>query len=72
MEQGIVLLVVGMGVVFSFLVLLVFAVHAMGNILSKIAPHEPEPTPSRSIATGSSDPSAIIAVAAAQRYRSGG
>jgi oxaloacetate decarboxylase gamma subunit len=70
MEQGFVLLVVGMGVVFCFLIILVYAVQAMGAILSKIAP-EPEPSPSRPKSAHAIDPARIVAVAAAQRFRSG-
>ena len=70
MEQGIVLLVVGMGVVFGFLVLLVFSVQVMGNVLSHIAPPEPEPQPSQ-LKKSTPDSTLIVAVAAAKRYRSG-
>ena len=70
MEQGVELLIVGMGVVFCFLVILVFAVQAMGNILRNIAPPELPPQ-STSVRNGSNpDPCLIVAVAAAQRYRS--
>jgi len=69
MEQGVVLLIVGMGVVFCFLVLLVFAVQAMGNILQNIVPHEHEPAPSKPEASTAPDPALIVAVAAAQRFR---
>ena len=64
-------MVVGMGVVFCFLVLLVFAVQAMGSILQNIVPLEPEPQPSKPKGTTSADPALIVAAAAAQRYRAG-
>ena len=71
MEQGFVLLIVGMGVVFCFLVVLVFAVKAMSSILNSIVPPEPTPEPARPKSAASPDPALIVAVAAAQRYRSG-
>ena len=44
MQQGVVLMVVGMGVVFCFLVLLVFAVKVMGAVLRNVATAEPAPS----------------------------
>ncbi len=71
MQQGITLMVVGMGVVFCFLILMVFAVQAMGSILQNIVPPEPEPQPRKSKANASTDVAMVVAVAAAQRYRLG-
>lgn len=70
MEQGVELLIVGMGVVFCFLIILVFAVQAMGNILRRIAPSEPSPQPTSGRKGSNPEPDLIVAVAAAQRYRS--
>jgi len=63
-------MVVGMGVVFCFLVLLVFAVKVMGALLRNIAPAEPAPAAVPQ-PTAAQDDSAIVAVAAARRYRQG-
>ena len=63
MEQGIVLLIVGMGTVFSFLILLVVAMQLTAGFFSKFAllfPEEEEIT-----AATAANPDAIIAVAVA-------
>jgi sodium pump decarboxylase gamma subunit len=64
-QQGAVLMIVGMGVVFCFLVLLVLAVKCMGFLLRDIGSGEPEIAP-KSVAQ---DDSLLVAVAAAQRCR---
>jgi oxaloacetate decarboxylase gamma subunit len=70
MQQGVVLMVVGMGVVFCFLVLLVIAVKVMGAVLRNIAPAEPAPAAAPQPAAAQND-SSIVAVAAARRFRQG-
>jgi len=63
MEQGIVLLIVGMGTVFGFLVLLVAAMQLTAGFFSKFAhlfPEEVETT-----AAPAANPAAAIAVALA-------
>jgi sodium pump decarboxylase gamma subunit len=63
MEQGIVLLIVGMGTVFGFLVLLVAAMQLTAIFFSKFAhlfPEEVEATPAPA-----ANPAAAIAVALA-------
>ena len=70
LEQGIVLMVVGMGVVFCFLILLVLAVQIMGVVLRNIVSLEPEPASANQVSAMAQDDSAIVAVAAAQRHRS--
>jgi sodium pump decarboxylase gamma subunit len=64
-QQGVVLMIVGMGVVSCFLVLLVLAVQCMGSLLRGIESEEPEVAP-HSLAQ---DDSLLVAVAAAQRRR---
>ena len=70
MQQGVVLMVVGMGVVFCFLVLLVFAVKVMGAVLRNVATAEPAPSAAPQPVVAQDD-SAIVAVAAAKRFRQG-
>ena len=69
LEQGVVLMVVGMGVVFCFLVLLVLAVQIMGVVLRNIVPLDPEPSIANQVSATVQDDSTIVAVAAAQRHR---
>ena len=64
-EQGLVLMVVGMGVVFCFLILLVITLQVMGSLLRDMDPPEPAAAPS----AVSRDDSLIVAVAAARRHR---
>ena len=64
-QQGAVLMIVGMGVVFCFLVLLVLAVQVMGCLLRNICPEEPDV----SSQPASLDDTLLVAVAAAQRCR---
>lgn len=63
-------MIVGMGVVFCFLVLLVLAVQIMGVVLRNIVPPESEPAAATHVSAMAQDDSAIVAVAAAQRHRS--
>ena len=70
MQQGVVLMVVGMGVVFCFLVLLVFAVKVMGALLRNVATAEPAPSAAPQPVVAQDD-SEIVAVAAAKRFRQG-
>jgi sodium pump decarboxylase gamma subunit len=64
-QQGVVLMIVGMGVVSCFLVLLVLAVQVMGCLLRNICPEEPQVPPQ----PASQDDTLLVAVAAAQRCR---
>ncbi|MBT3469143.1 MAG: oxaloacetate decarboxylase [Opitutae bacterium] len=64
-QQGVVLMIVGMGVVSCFLVLLVFTVQCMGSLLRNTGAGEPEVAP-QPIAL---DDSLMVAVAAAKRCR---
>ena len=70
-EEGFELMVVGMGVVFSFLVLLVVLMRVSGALLNRLP--EPEPAAQRPTGGGngrqSKEASAKIAVALAAAYR---
>ena len=63
MEQGIVLLIVGMGTVFGFLVLLVAAMQLTAIFFSKFAHLFPEEV--KTTAAPAANPTAAIAVALA-------
>ena len=71
--EGLELMIVGMGVVFSFLVLLVILMQASGALLNRLP--EPEPAPQRTGGNGngqsgqSKEASAKMAVALAAAYR---
>jgi oxaloacetate decarboxylase gamma subunit len=77
MGEGFELMVVGMGVVFSFLVLLVVLMRVSGSLLNRLP--EPEPAPQRTGGNGngngngqsgqSKEASAKMAVALAAAYR---
>lgn len=62
MEQGFVLLVIGMATVFSFLILMVLAMNLAASFFKKFAHLFPEET---AAAPASADPSAMIAAALA-------
>ncbi len=62
MEQGLVLMIVGMGTVFGFLVLLVTSMQASASFFKKFAHLFPEEVVSES---GTVNPTAAIAVALA-------
>jgi len=70
LEQSGVLTLLGMGVVFSFLVILIFAITAMGKIVSKFVPEkEGKPAVSTVQRTGN-DASVTAAISAAvNEYR---
>jgi len=67
--EGIELMIVGMGVVFAFLVLLVILMRVSGALLSKFP--EPEilvaPRPTRKAASGDAAAKMAVALAAAHR-----
>ena len=72
MMQGVQLLLIGMGIVFSFLILLVFTMKGMSWLAFRIGGHpEDTPAPAPSHSTDMSDDSTLIAVisAAVERYR---
>ena len=70
MEQGLALMLVGMGTVFVFLTLLVASMSAMSAAVARFAP-PPSAPPSRP--TASEDPAIIAAiVAAVDLHRRGG
>jgi oxaloacetate decarboxylase gamma subunit len=66
-EQGLTLMVIGMGVVFTFLVLLVFVTQSLSAIIRKFFPEKEKPAATaKRPAAGSQD--AEIAAAAAAAY----
>lgn len=67
MQQGIDLMLFGMGTVFVFLSLLVIAVIVMSGFIQKFLPEpaEPEPTPVNFPTAGVSDPKLIAIIQAA-------
>jgi sodium pump decarboxylase gamma subunit len=65
MEQGIVLMVIGMATVFGFLVLLVVAMQLSANFFKKFSHLFPEAAPAASKAPVPSDETTQIAVALA-------
>lgn len=72
MMQGVQLLLIGMGIVFSFLILLVFAMKGMSWLAFRIGGRPDDtPAPAPSHHVGTSDDSTLIAVisAAVERYR---
>ena len=57
MNEGLSLMMFGMGFVFIFLTVLVFATSLMSKTVLAMASEEPEPAPQRSVpAAGTSDP----------------
>lgn len=76
-EEGLELMLVGMGVVFSFLVLLVILMRVSGSLLSRLP--EPEvaaPKPSGggaggAVRSGEASAKLAVALAAAHRQRTG-
>ena len=73
-EQGVSLMLYGMGVVFTFLTLLIFATTAMSAVAQRWFPDKPEPArPARkkSVATGTVSPLTLkIIQAAVAQHRS--
>jgi oxaloacetate decarboxylase gamma subunit len=73
MSEGLNLMVFGMGFVFVFLTLLVFATGFMSKLVNKLAP-EPEPKPKKpaapAAAAGNNDELIAVMTAAVHQYRS--
>lgn len=72
--EGLELMLVGMGVVFSFLVMMVFLMKISGALLSKFPePEEPvkPASPGPGAGTGQKSASMAVAIAAAYRARKG-
>jgi oxaloacetate decarboxylase gamma subunit len=66
--EGVTLMLLGMGIVFAFLILLVFSMRAMSWLAGRLeARHRPAPVPP----AASPDPAELVAVitAAVHRYR---
>ncbi|MGB0468864.1 MAG: OadG family protein [Pontibacterium sp.] len=73
-SEGINLMIFGMGFVFVFLTLLIFATTAMSKLVGKYAP-EPPPQPIKPkavpvAATGNNDELIAVMTAAVHKYRS--
>lgn len=73
MSEGLNLMVFGMGFVFVFLTLLVFATGFMSKLVNKLVP-EPEPKPKKAVApaaaAGNNDELIAVMTAAVHQYRS--
>ncbi|WP_336605352.1 OadG family protein [Aliamphritea ceti] len=74
MSEGLSLMVFGMGFVFVFLTLLVFATNSMSAVVSKIAP-DPEPkarpkAPAAAPAANNNDELVAVMTAAVHQHRS--
>ncbi len=75
MSEGLNLMVFGMGFVFVFLTLLVFATGAMSKLVARFAPEpEPKPKPAKTAAvtapTAGGDELVAVMTAAVHQYRS--
>lgn len=69
MSAGLELMIVGMGTVFAFLALLVFAMHFAGQLINKLAPTIVEES---AVSTAVVPAEIAVAIAAAHRFRTGG
>jgi len=72
--EGINLMVIGMGAVFVFLILLVFATSVMSSLIAKFLPESDQPSlpPSVPVAPSATADAQLVAIitAAIQRHRS--
>lgn len=70
LQPGLELLIIGMGVVLSFLLLLVAIMYLVGALIQRLLPPDAEPTPSPARPTPPrASPAEVIAVAAAYHAR---
>lgn len=60
LSQGVELMMLGMGIVFSFLVLLVFVTTVMSTLVNRFFPESPEPSPSASQPSPGSAPAGDV------------
>lgn len=65
LSQGLELMLIGMGTVFIFLTLLVFATKAMSALALRLQPDAVAPTPDTLAASAENDPAVVAAIAAA-------
>lgn len=69
LSTGIEVMLIGMGIVYSFLAMLVVAIKAMSNVISRYFPDAPELHPAIKHSNGE-DPAIVAAITAAvQQYR---
>ncbi len=64
-DDGLVIMAVGMLVVFAFLAIMVFSMRSMSGLILKFFPEKEEPTPVRAARAGANDVEVAIAIAAA-------
>lgn len=70
MGSGVELMFVGMGIVFLFLTMLVFAINLMSSLVQRFFPEAPQPTLVAPVVTGGIDKQTVAAITAAvQCYR---
>ena len=70
LRDGVELMIVGMGVVFAFLALLVFCITVAARLLSRFPDDEPEATPAPPKAPSQESSRALVAAAVAAARRS--
>jgi oxaloacetate decarboxylase gamma subunit len=66
-SRGLELALIGMGTVFVFLTLLVFATGAMSRLVLRFAPEEPAPSGATPAPAAGEDPELVAVIAAAIR-----
>ncbi len=68
-SDGLLLMAIGVGVVFTFLTLLIFAIQLMSFIVQKYFPEAPEPPPQNSLTSSEQNTMLAAAIAAVHHYR---
>jgi oxaloacetate decarboxylase gamma subunit len=64
-DDGLIIMAVGMLVVFAFLAIMVFSMRFMSGFILKFFPEKEEPLPVRARTAGSNDAEVAVAIAAA-------
>lgn len=65
LDDGLIIMAIGMLVVFAFLAIMVISMRSMSDLILKFFPEKEEPTPVRSGNAGANDVEVAIAIAAA-------